>query len=302
MLPGADIGAVNQILSIALSTAGVGPDEVPYRDLAADKGSRVPAPSGHPAPAVVVSVLGPIEVEGTAAEFRRPHAKETAVYLAMHPRGVAEHQLDEAIWPERHAVKATSRDPVVSSARTALGGPERMPHAQGQGPDKRYRTTDQVGTDWERFTYLYGLGRKTRAIDALRDGLVLVRGRPFADVLAGPGYGWLHLEGHLHHIEAEIVDAADLACELLLTAGDPVGARWAANQGLLASPYAERLWVRLMAVADALGEAQEVERILVEMDRRLDLDGDYNQLHPDTIGAYRRYSRRTARHAGGSGA
>ncbi|HEX6476803.1 MAG TPA: bacterial transcriptional activator domain-containing protein, partial [Acidimicrobiales bacterium] len=153
----------------------------------------------------------------------------------------------------------------------------------------------RVGSDWEQFCRLHAQGRRSRAVQPLQEGLELVRDRPFADVVAGPGYGWLHLEGHLHHMEAEIVDAADLAAQLFLEHGDPVAARWAANRGLVAGPYAERLWVRLMAVADALGEAQEVERILVEMDRRLDLEGDYDQLHPDTLDAYRRYSRRNDR-------
>lgn len=313
VLPGSELAAVNQILSVALSGSAAGPDAPPYRDLisgerrdpvamgatpsspamGAERDRPLPPGAGDGAP-VVVQVLGPIEIDG-AGEFRRPHAREVTVYLAMHPRGVAEHQLDEAIWPERHLVKATTRDPVVSSARTAVGGPDRLAHAQGQGPDKRYRTTDQVSSDWQRFCVLHAHGRRTRAVRPLAAALELVRGRPFADVVAGPGYGWLHLEGHLHHMEAEIVDAADLAAELYLEQGDAVAARWAANQGLMAGPYAERLWIRLMAVADALGEAQEVERILLEMDRRLDLDGDYDQLHPDTIDAYRRYSRRNDR-------
>lgn len=298
-LPVTDLAAVHQILHLALGPAA-DRDVPPYRELegpCVDEPSADPTtdPRSVPSPAVTANVVGPIDLEGLTLDFRRPHAKETAVYLAMHPRGVAEHQLDEAIWPERHLVKSTTRDPVVSAARRALGGTARMPHAQGQGPDKRYRTTDEVGTDWQRFCVLTAHGRRSRSVDSLGAALALVRGRPFADVLAGPGYSWLHLEGHLHHMEAEIVDTADLACQLLLDRRDPVAARWAANQGLRAAPYAERLWVRLMAVADALGEAQEVERILAEMDRRLDLDGDYSQLHPDTISAYRRYSRRSRR-------
>jgi len=90
-------------------------------------------------------------------------------------------------------------------------------------------------------------------------------------------------------MQAEIADAADLAAGLYLDSGQPLEARWAANQGLLSGLYTERLWVRLMAAADALGEAQEVERLLAEMDTRLGLDGDYSQLHPDTIAAYRIY-------------
>jgi len=290
LLAATEVSAMHQILDIALSAPSANPRLAPYDGLA--NPDLPPDEQACRSGEVLVRVLGPVEIDGTVSEFRRPHAREVAVYLAMHPRGAAEHQLDEAIWPARHLVKATTRDPVISSARTALGGPERMLHARGQGPDKRYRTTEQVGTDWELFCELHRRGRRQRDVEVLQEALDLVRGRPFADVLAGPGYAWLHLEGHLHHLEGEIVDAADLACELLLGAGDPVAARRAANHGLLANPYAERLWVRLMAVADALGEAREVERILVEMDRRLDLEGDYTQLHPDTIDAYRRYSRR----------
>jgi hypothetical protein len=94
-------------------------------------------------------------------------------------------------------------------------------------------------------------------------------------------------------MEAEIADAADLAAHILLDAGEPAEARWAAQQGLLGAPYSERLWVHLMAAAAARGEAQEVDRLLSEMDRTLGLDGDFESLHPDTIAAYRRYSRRT---------
>ena len=44
--------------------------------------------------------------------------------------------------------------------------------------------------------------------------------------------------------------------------------------------------------ADQLGDSQEIERILDEMDVVLDLDGDFTGLHPSTLSAYRRLSRR----------
>ena len=242
---------------------------------------------------VTVKVLGPVEFDG-AGEFRRPRSPEIALYLAMHPRGVSEAQLDERIWPTRTHVPAATRDTAISAVRSALGGAARFPHAH-QGPDKRYQLSEQVGTDWQRFCALHRHGRDHRYLPSLRAGLELIRGRPFGDLDAGPGYEWLHLEGHVHHMEAEIADAADLAAQLYLDRGRPVDARWAAGQGLLAAPYTERLWVQLMAAADALGEAQEVERILADMDRRLGLDGDYGQLHAETIAAYRRHSRRGRR-------
>jgi two-component SAPR family response regulator len=93
-------------------------------------------------------------------------------------------------------------------------------------------------------------------------------------------------------MEAEIGDAADLATELLLAEGQPVEARAAARRGLLADPYLERLWVRLMEVADMLGDSQEVERIMDELDKVLELNGDFSGLHPHTLVAYQRFSRR----------
>jgi hypothetical protein len=119
-----------------------------------------------------------------------------------------------------------------------------------------------------------------------------VRGRPFGDLDAGPGFQWLHIEGHVHHMQAEIADAADLAAGLYLQAGDAMAARWAARRGLLAEPYTERLWVRLMEAADGLGESQEIERIMDDLNVVLELEGDFTGLHPNTLAAYERLSRR----------
>jgi DNA-binding SARP family transcriptional activator len=319
-IPSSEWDSICELIDVALDTSGATPEDPPYNQLALSGERDIPvtspvpirsadisadASSGEgdwlthidlPSPEVVVRVLGQVELDG-AGEFRRPRAREIALYLAMHPEGVSEAKLDETIWPTRNEIPASTRDPAISAARSALGGPKRFPYSQGQGRDKRYRLTELVGTDWERYCLLHRAGRQQRSGQALLEALELIRGRPFGDLDAGPGYEWLHVEGHIHHMEAEIADAAELAAELLLAAGDPVRARRAVDKGLLGAPYTERLWVKLMAVADALGEAREVERILAEMDRRLGLDGDFEQLHPDTVAAYRRYSRRSKRKA-----
>jgi hypothetical protein len=93
-------------------------------------------------------------------------------------------------------------------------------------------------------------------------------------------------------MEAEIADAADLAAHILLDAGKPAEARWAAQQGLLGAPYSERSWCNSWPRPTPSAKAQEVDRLLSEMDRTLGVDGDYESLHPDTPGRYRRYSRR----------
>lgn len=261
------------------------------------------SPSGHngdqgdlPAladPQILVRVLGTVEVDG-AIEFKRAKGRELVVYLAMHPHGVGEAELDEALWPSRESrtVVASTRDSTVSVARSAIGGPARLLPAQGQGREKRYQLSGDVQSDWSRFCTLHRWGRDHRSGAALRAALELVRGRPFDAVVSGRTYGWIHTEGHGRHIEAEVADAADLAAGLYLASGDALAARWAARQGLLTDPYAERLWVRMMESADHLGESQEVERVMDEMDVVLELGGDFSGLHPNTLAAYDRLSRR----------
>ena len=249
-----------------------------------------PAP---PQPPVLVRVLGTVEID-RARLFKRAKSRELAVYLAVHPNGVGEAELDEAMWPSDggRVVSASTRDSTVSVARTALGGPTCLLPAQGHGREKRYQLSDAVSTDWAAFCELHRSGRAGRDAAALCAALELVRGRPFEGVIAARTYGWVHTEGHARHIEAEVADAADLAATLLLGAGRAVEARWAARRGLLADPYIERLWVRLMEAADRLGDSQEIERIMDEMDAVLELDGDFSGLHPKTLAAYERLSRR----------
>jgi two-component SAPR family response regulator len=142
------------------------------------------------------------------------------------------------------------------------------------------------------FCDLHRRGRAERDVAVLLQALELVRGRPFDGVSSARTYSWVHTEGHARQMEAEIGDAADLAAELLLADGQPVEARAVARRGLLADPYLERLWVRLMQVADVLGDSQEVERIMDELDKVLELNGDFSGLHPQTLVAYQRFSRR----------
>lgn len=234
-----------------------------------------------------------MEVNG-ASEFKRAKARELLVYLAMHPNGVGESELDEALWGSNGSriVAPSTRDSTVSVARTAVGGAARLLPAQGQGREKRYQLGPDVQSDWSQFCALHRFGRDNRCPAALHEALALVRGRPFEGVVSGRTYGWIHTEGHCRHIEAEVADAADFAASLSLNAGDPLAARWAARRGLLAEPYTERLWVRLMEAADALGESQEIERIMDEMDVVLELEGDFTGLHPNTLAVYDRLSRR----------
>lgn len=317
VLDAATMADISELLRVATDDGGASRRDPPYdkievsveplvtaRIATAKVSSRVSS-NGHSSPgrvdelpdlgqpAILVRVLGSVEIDG-ASEFKRAKSREMVVYLAMHPNGVGEAELDEALWASAtgRVVIPSTRDSTVSVARTSLGGAARLLPAQGQGREKRYQLGPDVQSDWGQFCLLHRFGREHQSTTALHQALALVRGRPFEAVISGRTYGWIHTEGHGRHIEAEVADAADLAAVLYLKAADPRQARWAARQGLRAEPYGERLWVRLMEAADESGESQEIERIMDEMDAVLELEGDFGSLHPNTLATYDRLSRR----------
>src|SRR6202030_3314533 len=121
-----------------------------------------------------------VEIDG-AQVFKRAKSKELAVYLALHPNGVGEAEMDEALWPSGtgRLVAPATRDSTVSVARTALGGPARLLPAQGQRREKRYQVGAGIGSDFALFCALHRQGRATGAVEPLCTALQLVRGRPF---------------------------------------------------------------------------------------------------------------------------
>jgi DNA-binding SARP family transcriptional activator len=292
-LPVADLISLGQLFDTAADLTGVPVTEPPYDriELSVERPEPTTAPI-QTAPSVLIRVLGTVEVEG-AGDFKRAKSRELAVYLAMHPHGVGEAELDEALWPSERGrvVPASTRDSTVSVARTALGGPERLRPAQGQGREKRYQVSSEVGSDFATFCALHREARATGTVEPLCAALTLVRGRPFEGVLSGRTFTWVHTEGHARHVESEVGDAADLAATMFLEQGRPLDARWAARRGLTADPLCERLWVRLMQAADDLGESHEIERLMDDLNIVLELGGDYSGLHPNTLAAYERYRR-----------
>ena len=194
LLGAQDLEQIGDLYGVAMDESGATSDEAPYADLdiTADRppptlAERLrpletvsvevappdpdgPAPhrngNGRSAPLsgrrhpISVSILGTVEIEG-AKVFKRAKSRELAVYLALHPNGVGEAELDEALWPSANGrlVAASTRDSTVSVARTALGGPTRLLPAQGHGREKRYQVSDDVGTDWSLFCRFHRDGR-----------------------------------------------------------------------------------------------------------------------------------------------
>jgi hypothetical protein len=137
-------------------------------------------------------------------------------------------------------------------------------------------------TDWDRFKEL---ASNRGDPDAWRRALELVRGRPFDGLDRGE---WAELEGHVAAVETSIVAVACRLGEHALGRGEGGLAHWAALQGLLVSPWDERLYRLMMRAADGLGNRGGVDAALRSLARVLELEGDpLLGIHPETSALYR---------------
>lgn len=247
---------------------------------------------------VTVRVLGPVQVTGAIRPFTRAWTEDLVVYLAMHPRGVSNEVWPVALWPDRVVAEPT-RHSTVSAARRALGtdagGRDHLPRSSG-----RLRLGPSVTTDWDRFRALAATDG-AEGPTGWAEALALVHGRPFEGLRAAD---WPVLEGFEAQVQDAVVQVAIALADHRLTAGDGHGAEVAARQGLLASPFDERLYRLLLTAADLQGNPGGVETVMDELlavvgggpvRRRhgaVALDHEaLGWVHPQTADAYRSLSR-----------
>jgi DNA-binding SARP family transcriptional activator len=245
---------------------------------------------------LVVDVLGPVQIVGAATSFHRPAARELVVYLALHREGARYEQWSEALWPHRSVTAATLYS-TASDARRALGtdraGSLWLPRGS------RLRLSDSVVTDVGRFVTLAAAEEP----DQLQRALDLVRG-PLLGGLARTD--WAVLDGTLASLEAMVAGAALSATRAFLTGGCAEEAVRAARQGLIASPYDERLYRALLEATAAQGNRVGLRRAMAELLARA-ARGDpprapegapapaspqLSLLHPETTALYRQLAGR----------
>jgi len=252
-------------------------------------------------------VLGPLELRGVARPVARHAAVELIVYLAMHPRGVANEVWATALWPDRIMSPATLHS-TASAARRALGrsasGRDHLPRRHG-----RLELEPTVGTDWQRFVALASSDDPAE----WRSALELVRGRPFDGLRRSD---WIVLEGVVAAVEESIVDLVISLAEHYLSVDDGRRAERVARRGLVVSPFDERLYRLLLRAADAQGHPAGVERVMGELvqvvtgeavgagsTRRERFAGlataTLIAVHPQTATLYRSLSKRGQRAPGG---
>jgi hypothetical protein len=144
-----------------------------------------------------------------------------------------------------------------------------------------------VTTDWERFCVL---ADDHRDHFSWRQALELVRGRPFEDLQEGQ---WTVFEGFCGEIESAIIECALRYGDNRLEAGDPDAVAWAAQRGLRANPYDERLHRLLMRAADAVGNRSGVDAVFRALLLIIDIEGDgESSVHPETADLYEELSGR----------
>jgi DNA-binding SARP family transcriptional activator len=244
---------------------------------------ETPAP-GAEVP-IEIAVLGNVQVNGAPESFRhRRRLTELVVYLAVHPEGATSDAFATALWPERRVPVQTLANR-LSETRRALGlAADGRPRLRKAG--RRHLIAGAI-TDWERFK---DLGSKDVGDESWRKALALVRGRPFDGLEQGE---WAQLEGFTAAIEALVVEVACRLGDHSISHGEPGIAHWAALQGLLVSPWDERLYRLLMHAADAMGNRGGVDAALRSLAVALEIEGDpLFGIHPETVALYRRLTSR----------
>jgi DNA-binding SARP family transcriptional activator/pimeloyl-ACP methyl ester carboxylesterase len=221
---------------------------------------------------VRISLLGPLQVDGTPGNVVLGAAKERSLLAALALRPgcvVSTDALVRALWGDQPPASARKTlQTYVSNLRQALGADSIQTDPTGYvlhvAPDDvdvvRFRASVRAGEDALRD------GDATTARNELRGALALWRGDPFAGVAAHTGLANEAVclrEERLSALETRIsADLADGAHSALV----------AELEGLVRDhPYRERLWGDLMVAlyrcgrqADALATYQRARTILVD--------------------------------------
>ena len=173
----------------------------------------------------------------------------------------------------------------ISQRASALGstatGEDHLPRSHG-----RLALGPGVTTDWDRFCRFAASPEPA----AWKRALALIRGLPFEGLRSTDWAVFSHVQAN---IESLVVDVSVRRAEYCMEKEDPAGVEWSARQGLLVSPYDERLYRLLMRAADLAGNPAGVEAVMSEL---LQLVGGevepYDSVHPETYDLYRSLSRR----------
>ena len=291
----AQVSGIAGLLQLAGGLADVAPDAPPYdalagagdvhadsplttSDLSFDPSLATASVGGTELDAPRIHVLGPVRLEGAEQPPRRAKMLELIVWLALHPPGADLDTAATALWPERAPAPRTLWT-LTWGARQALGNrPDGEPYLPRY---ERLSLDPAVTSDWRDFQAL----ASSPDLGAWHRALGLVRGPPFAEA----DWPWAVTEGLAAAMESEIVDLAAKVSEAACAREDLATAAWAAEQGLLASPYDERLYRLLMRIADRSGNPAGVKAVMARLSAVLAEEVEpADAVHPETWALYER--------------
>lgn len=225
---------------------------------------------------IKICVMGPVTVDG-AAPFLTQQCMDFICYLAFHREGVTYDMVKESMWnngssPENRTVTA-----LASRSRSALGTDimDRF-HIPRIGPEKVYRLSQNVRTDFDEFRWhMHRVRTNTpAAMVHLRRALRLVRGAPFSG--AGRNrYGWADISVRAY-IECLIDDAAHRLADIALRFGDPDTARWACYQAHKVVPGCEQCYLRRFYAAYLDRNPTELRSAMAELQQIIRTDDGFN--------------------------
>jgi hypothetical protein len=204
---------------------------------------------------LVVSLLGPIRVDGLRRPIRRKAVTRLFLSVAVHfDRAVSVEELRDLMAVDPDQPESTENIYSFSSMlRSSL--PAGCLPTIGAG-EAGYQLSMAVDIDWAVFSQLAATFRRgddpTAAVAAGLDALSLIRGVPLAHS------GWHGIDAAVRHIQTTIENLAADVARAALAARDARSAETAIGQGLLAVPGSLVLWdIRLHAAAAGSGYGLE---------------------------------------------
>ena len=225
---------------------------------------------------IKVSVMGPVTVEG-AAPFLTQQCVDFVCFLAFHREGVTCEMIKDSMWNNGSSPESRTVTAMASRSRSALGtdAMNRF-HIPRSGPEKVYRLSRTVSTDFDEFCWYLQRVRSNTPADMvhLRRALRLVRGAPFSG--AGRNrYNWADISVRMY-IECLIDDAAHKLADIALRFGDPDTARWACYQAHKVVPGCEQCYLRRFHVAHLDKNPSELRSAMAEMQQIIRVDDGFN--------------------------
>lgn len=215
-------------------------------------------PVPEPAPALSISLLGPLRIDGTDQPPKRVPTRELIAYLALHPHGASRDELIEALWPAQDPKKTRRRLwDLATDARAALGAA--LIH-EGE----RYRLDRaKVRIDLDQLDQLLA---STDADDEpdLEAALALWRGEP----LEGADYIWA--DAHIHRLRATLLGLLERAGHARLERDDTRGALQLAEQAIALDQFHEASWRLALRAEHALGMRESITRRYDDLSHALD--------------------------------